>query len=263
MKFTSKGPLKKGYTSMVTASGNPEMMGMEFGVQKMEKGEVLTFSFPQEVVYDLLSGEVTFSWEENRETVHRTDCFHEGAVLLHVPQNTTVTVTALADTEIAIVRTENRRTFPARLMKPEDCLCPNELRGAGVMNDMSTRRVRTFFDRSNCPETNFFIGEVVHDPGKWSSYPPHQHVEPELYYYKFLPENGYGLAEYGDDAFKVRNNDLMGMPENVTHSQCAAPGYAEFYLWCIRLRDDAQIVTTTAEEYAWAAAPNAKYFPDI
>ena len=68
--------------------------------------------------------------------------------------------------------------------------------------------VRTFFDRSNCPETNFFIGEVVHFPGKWSSYPPHQHVEPELYYYKFLPENGYGLAEYGDDAFKVKNNDL-------------------------------------------------------
>jgi len=113
MKFTSKGPLKKGYTSMVTASGNPEMMGMEFGVQKMEKGEMLTFSFPQEVVYDLLSGEVTFAWEESRETVRRTDCFHEGAVLLHVPQNTTVTVTALADTEIAIVRTENGRTFPA------------------------------------------------------------------------------------------------------------------------------------------------------
>ncbi len=263
MKFTSNGPLKTGYTPMVTAKENPEMMGMEFGVQKMEKGETQTFSFPQEVVYDLLFGEVTFTWEKNAETVRRADCFHEGATLLHVPQNTTVTVTALADTEIAIARTENRRSFHVRLMKPEDCLCPNEVRGAGQMNDMSTRQVRTFFDRSNCPETNFFIGEVVHDPGKWSSYPPHQHVEPELYYYKFLPENGYGLAEYGEDAFKVRNNDLTGMPENVTHSQCAAPGYAEFYLWCIRLRDDAQIVTTTVEEYAWVTAPDARYFPDI
>ncbi|MFR5445559.1 MAG: 5-deoxy-glucuronate isomerase, partial [Butyricicoccus sp.] len=94
-------------------------------------------------------------------------------------------------------------------------------------------------------------------------YPPHQHVEPELYYYKFLPENGYGLAEYGDDAFKVKNNDLTGMPENVTHSQAAAPGYAEYYLWCIRLQDDKNIVTTVVPEYEWVTKADAKYFPDI
>ena len=148
-------------------------------------------------------------------------------------------------------------------MRALGCLCANEERGAGQMNEASTRLVRTFFDRSNCPGTNFFIGEVVLFPGKWSSYPPHQHVEPELYYYKFLPENGYGLAEYGDDAFKVKNNDLTGMPENVTHSQAAAPGYAEYYLWCIRLQDDKNIVTTVVPEYEWVTAPDAKYFPDI
>lgn len=131
------------------------------------------------------------------------------------------------------------------------------------MNECSTRMVRTFFDRSNCPETNFFIGEVVHFPGKWSSYPPHQHVEPELYYYKFLPENGYGLAEYGEDAYKVKNNDLTGMPCNVTHSQAAAPGYAEYYLWCIRLQDDKDIVTTVVKEHEWVTEEGAKYFPDI
>ncbi|MFR8411319.1 MAG: hypothetical protein ACLVB4_07950 [Butyricicoccus sp.] len=40
----------------------------------------------------------------------------------------------------------------------------------------------------------------------------------------FLPENGYGLAEYGDDAFKVKNNDLTGMPE-CNALRPAAPGY--------------------------------------
>lgn len=263
MKYVSKGPFEKGYNGMVSASGNPEMMGMEFGVVKLENLDVLHFDYAQETVYDLLSGRVCFEWEEKKESVERKDCFHEGAVLLHVPQNTKVTVTALADTEIAIVRTENPRSFASRLMRPEDCLCANEKRGAGQMNDMSTRMVRTFFDRSNCPQTNFFIGEVVHFPGKWSSYPPHQHVEPELYYYKFLPENGYGLAEFGDDAYKVKNNDLMGMPENITHSQCAAPGYAEYYLWCIRLRDDAPIVTTVVAEHSWVTAPDAKFFPEI
>ena len=84
-----------------------------------------------------------------------------------------------------------------------------------------------------------------------------------MYYYKFLPENGYGLAEYGDDAYKVKHNDLTGMPANVTHSQAAAPGYAEYYLRCIRLQDDKNIITTTVKEYEWVTAPDAKYFPDI
>ena len=84
-----------------------------------------------------------------------------------------------------------------------------------------------------------------------------------MYYYKFYPENGYGLAEYGDDAYKVKNNDLLGMPENVTHSQAAAPGYAEYYLWCIRLRDDEQINTIVVPEYDWVQKDGAKYFPEI
>lgn len=263
MKYTNKAPLEKGYNKMVTAVDNPEMMGMEFGVVRMETGDVMNFNYAQEVVYDLLSGKVTFEWEGNKQEVERKSCFHEGAILLHVPENVKVTITASSDVEIAISRTENKKYFEPRLMLAEDCKDPNEQRGAGQMNECSTRIVRTFFDRATCPETNFFIGEVVHYPGKWSSYPPHQHVEPELYYYKFLPENGYGLAEYGDDAAKVRNNDLMGMPANVTHSQAAAPGYAEYYLWCIRLRDDENIVTTVVDEHAWVAQPGAKYFPEI
>lgn len=263
MKFTCKSPLKNGYTPMVSARENPEMKGMEFGILKLASADTRSFDYAQEAVFDLLSGKVVFAWEGREDTAVRKDCFHEGAVLLHVPQHTHVTITALEDAQIALVRTENPRSFAPRLLHPEDCLCANEQRGAGQMNDMSTRLVRTFFDRSNCPETNFFIGEVVHFPGKWSSYPPHRHVEPELYYYKFLPENGYGLAEFGDDAYKVRNNDLLGMPENITHSQCAAPGYAEYYLWCIRLRDDAPIVTTVVPEHSWVTAPDAKFFPEI
>ena len=263
MNYTSKGPFQKGYNSMVSAVDNPEMMGMEFGVVAMTENDQLSFDYAQEVVYDLLFGTVTFKWEGRTERVTRKDCFHEGAILLHVPQNTPVTIICHSDqAEIAVSRTENKKSFQAHLMYPQDCLCANEERGAGQMLECSTRLVRTFFDRSSIPETNFFIGEVVHFPGKWSSYPPHQHVEPELYYYKFLPENGYGLAEYGDDAFKVRHNDLTGMPENVTHSQVVAPGYSEFYLWCIRLRDDEDIVTTVVPEHAWVTAPNAKFFPN-
>ena len=151
MKYTSKGPFEQGYNKMISAAENPEMMGLEFGVVKMAAGDVMHFDYAQEVVYDLLSGRVTFAWDGKTETVERRDCFHEGAILLHVPQNTKVTITAETETEVAVARTENGRSFEARLMRPEDCLCANEERGAGQMNECSTRMVRTFFDRSNCP----------------------------------------------------------------------------------------------------------------
>ena len=149
MKYTAKSPFEKGYNKMVSAVENPEMMGMEFGVVSMAAGDVMSFNYAQEVVYDLMSGGVTFAWDGGVESVFRTDVFHEGAILLHVPQNTAVTITCTADAEIAVARTENTRSFEAKLLRPEDCLCANEERGAGQMNEASTRLVRTFFDRSN------------------------------------------------------------------------------------------------------------------
>lgn len=263
MKYTNQQPFHPGYNPMVSAKENPEMMGMEFGVIALCAGDEMHFCYAQEAVYDLLQGEVVFHWENRKQKAARKDCFHQGAYLLHTPHETAVTITCIKDAQIAVVHTDNPRSFAARYLQPEDCLCANEQRGAGQMNECSTRIVRTFFDRSTCPETNFFIGEVVHYPGKWSSYPPHQHIEPELYYYKFLPENGYGLAEFGEDAYKVRNNDLLGMPENVTHSQAAAPGYAEYYLWCIRLQDTTDIVTTVVPEHRWVSENGAVYFPEL
>ena len=118
MKYTHKAPFDKGYNGMVSAVENPEMMGMEFGVVKMAEGDVMHFDYAQEVVYDLMSGSVTFEWNGKSETVTRRDVFHEGAILLHVPQNTQVTISAVSDVEIAVSRTENKRDFAARLLRP-------------------------------------------------------------------------------------------------------------------------------------------------
>lgn len=264
MKYTNQKPFEKGYNEIISVTSNPEMMGLNFGVVIMSNRDKMHFNYDEEVVYNLLSGQVVLSWNNKEQEISRQDCFHEGASLLHVPQDTLVCIECLSESaEIAICRTKNSNIFAAKLFGPNDCLCPNEERGTGLMNDCSTRVVRTFFDRSNCPQTNFFIGEVVHFPGKWSSYPPHQHVEPEMYFYKFFPENGYGLAEYGNDAYKIHNNDLTGMPANITHSQVAAPGYAEYYLWCIRLHEKKNIVTTVVKEHQWVISPDARYFPDI
>jgi len=262
MKITSKD-FRNGYNALTTQSDNSQM-NMDFGVLCMNQGDNVTYNEPKESIYVLMVGKATFRWEGKKDTVERKSCFHEDPILLHVPQNVEVTIQSETDnTEIAIQRTTNSKIFASQLMKSEDLLCGSEQRGAGLMNEASTRIVRTFFDRSNCPETNFFIGEVVSYPGKWSSYPPHSHVEPEIYYYKFLPENGYGFAEIGDDVYKVKHNDLTAMANGVTHSQATAPGYAEYYIWAIRLQDDVDMVTKAVPEYEWVAQQGAKYFPEI
>lgn len=264
MKISQKHPFSKGYNKIVTKEDHPEMMGMEFGVLLMNSGDRLSFNYKKETIYVITSGEVTFSWNGIKSTVQRKSCFHEEPVLLHVPQNTKVIIECISDkAEISIASTDNSKNFDASLMKGNDCICANEERGKGTLNDCSSRLVRTFFDRSSCPETNFFVGEVVSYPGKWSSFPPHTHVEPEIYFYKFLPENGYGFAEIGDDVYKVKTNDLTGMPCEKTHSQATAPGYAEYYIWIIRLRDDKDIITTVEPEHQWTTAKDAKYFPRI
>jgi 5-deoxy-glucuronate isomerase len=105
------------------------------------------------------------------------------------------------------------------------------------MGETSTRLVRTTFDDRNAPEANLVVGEVVTFPGKWSSYPPHRHPQPEIYHYRFFPEHGFGHATVGDAVLKVGHGDTVKILQGVSHPQVAAPGYAMYYLWVIRHLD--------------------------
>ena len=161
MKISQKGPFQKGYNAIVKEEVNKDM-GMDFGVLCMDQGDVVEYNEPKEVVYTLTNGVITFEFAGKKETADRPDCFHNDPILLHVPENTPVKITCLSDhAELSIQRTTNKRHFAPKLYRAADCLCPSEERGKGTLGEASTRIVRTFFDRSTCPETNFFIGEVV------------------------------------------------------------------------------------------------------
>jgi 5-deoxy-glucuronate isomerase len=126
------------------------------------------------------------------------------------------------------------------------------------MNETSTRIVRTIFDKSISPDSNLVIGEVINTPGKWSSYPPHHHKQPEIYYYKLYPENGYGFAQLGEDVVKVKNNDTVKIVRDESHPQVAAPGYAMYYVWVIRHLDGDPYITPTFEpEHLWVTKNDA------
>ncbi len=251
-----------GYHEITTIDDKIHNSLMDFAILKLRDGEVFTEEQNLERAYLLISGKMTFEWENESVCVDRPNCFDYDPWVLHVANGVKVTFKAHGDVEIVIQRTINERTFPSKLYTPEECRSEN--RGAGTMREASTRIVRTVFDYSNAPYSNMVLGEVIGYPGKWSSYPPHWHPQPEIYFYKFNPENGYGFAELGEDVVKTHQNSTVFITEKETHPQTTAPGYALWYLWVIRHLDgDPYITPTFVPEHLWVTESEneAKMWP--
>jgi len=148
-------------------------------------------------------------------------------------------------------------SFPSRLFEPREV--DPEYRGRGLAQGACLRVVRTVFDARTRPESGLVLGEVVNYPGRWSSYPPHGHPQPEIYHYRFTLPQGYGHAELGDDVFKVHAYDTLRILDGKTHAQVAAPGYGMWYLWVVRhLRDAPYEGFATASEHAWILDPRSQ-----
>jgi len=260
MIIRQDSPLNNGYNSYFSAEKDNTLM--DFGILKLSKGQVETDNDNKERVFMLIQGEVVFNWENESVTAKRDSFLDENPWTLSVPAGVEVRITSnINGSEICVVKTENEQTFPSKLYTNEECA--NEIRGKGTMNETSTRVVRTVFDYSNAKHSKLVIGEDITFPGKWSSFPPHGHPQPEIYYYKFYPENGYGFSQIGDDVVIVRNNDAVKILDGKAHPQVSAPGYAMYYIWVIRhLDDNPYIVPIFDPEHLWVGKPDAKIWPD-
>ena len=74
----------------------------------------------------------------------------------------------------------------------------------------------------------------------------------EIYYYRFDKDPGWGFAQMGEEAFRVKSHDVCKMTEGEDHSQVAAPGYTMYYLWLIRhLKEAAYDVPEFTEKHRW------------
>ncbi|WFA10122.1 5-deoxy-glucuronate isomerase [Tissierella sp. Yu-01] len=251
-----------GYNSITTIDEKEKNTMMDFGILKMKVNQVETDFEDKERAYLLIEGEAKLEWEENSCVIKRDSCFDDSPWVLHLPADVEVKITALKDdTEFAVTKTFNERKFDSRLYTPEECA--SEQRGKGTMKETSTRIVRTVFDYSNADYSNLVVGEVIDYPGKWSSYPPHHHPQPEIYYYRFYPENGYGFCQLGEDVVMVKHNDTVKVVDELSHPQTTAPGYAMYYLWVIRHVDGDPYITPTFEpEHLWVTKEDAKIWPD-
>ncbi|MCL6557727.1 MAG: 5-deoxy-glucuronate isomerase [Firmicutes bacterium] len=262
MRIRQDKPFSKGYNPITRYDDKENPTLMDYGALILPKGHVESSSEAKERAYLLIQGEVTFEWEGCRVTAKRNSFLDENPWCLHVPANVAVRITGVGETsEISVTKTENETRFDSKLYTPEECA--SERRGEGTMKETSTRIVRTIFDKSNAPWSNLVLGEVINFPGKWSSYPPHHHLQPEIYYYKFYPQNGYGFSQLGEDVVKVKDSDTVLIINDESHPQVTAPGYAMYYVWVIRHLDGNPYITPTFEpEYLWVTQKGAVIWPD-
>ncbi len=120
------------------------------------------------------------------------------------------------------------------------------------------REIKTLFDHESAPWSNMVLGEVLNYPGKWSSYPPHHHPQPEVYFHRFDKPQGFGASFANGEIYTSRQNGLTVINHGF-HSQAAAPGYAMVYVWGIRhLPGDPWKKTRIDDpEHAWLWKPDA------
>lgn len=234
--------------------------GIAFSTLRMKKGEIETLSSSMEMALLHMSGSLKVEVNGQVYESTRSSLFDEAPFAVHTPQNTPLHLEALTEIEVTLFETENPKSFAPQVYTQQ--ATKNEHRGRGQVDGACYRFVRTIFDGSTSdPNTELVLGEVVNFPGRWSSYPPHHHPQPEIYHYRFSDLRGYGHAELGDDVFKVQSYDTVKILDERDHAQCSAPGYAMYYIWVIRhLHNNRYTVPEFTADHAWTQDVNAPFW---
>src|SRR5438093_139519 len=242
-----------GYRLVLSFEQEPET-GMTLGTWMLAPEElVLIGSADSETAVLAFSGTGFLACAGRKLAFSRPNWVETAPTVIHCGAGNSIEIfnAGKIPVEALIVQTRNPRKFPARYYEATDIQI--EHRGRGILQETCHRIVRLVFDDGNGPqESNLVLGEVVNFAGRWSSYPPHSHPQPEIYYYRFDPPNGYGYGELGDEVFKVRGGDLLAITNCRSHCQVSAPGYNMYYLWAVRhLEENRYNGFTFDPEHAW------------
>jgi 5-deoxy-glucuronate isomerase len=167
----------------------------------------------------------------------RANVFSGMPSAVYLPVQTSFTVKAVRDCDLAFCYCRAEVSHPAALIQPSDVRV--EIRGGANATRQINHIVTPEF-----PSQRLLIVEVYTPSGNWSSYPPHKHdvhnppeevdLE-ELYYYRIDRPEGYAIQRVYtrdrqlDETLTVRDGDLVLVPEGY-HPVVAAHGYNVYYL---------------------------------
>ncbi len=209
---------------------NSKMM-MDIFVYQLKKGQTKIFKQPKKEIAILLTqGKIKIQADKIKATCARKNVFERKPCALHVCKNTQIKITALTNAEFIYQSTTNNKKFKAKLYKK----VLTQVGGKGVLESTMLRDINTIFDYANAPYSNMVLGEVLIRQGRWASYVPHYHPQPEVYYYKFKRPEGFGGCFLDDQAFKIKDGSCCYINGGSTHVQSTAPGYPMYYCWMIR-----------------------------
>ena len=256
--FNKNAELKRGYNTYIDAAVDDMGTQMDVGLLIMENGDEYVIQDPEkESAVLLFEGTVTFQWDDHMMEADRPDCFHHEAYCLLAPKGTRIVLTAHGHSELYIQQTPNEKAYEAVMYTPETVQTQHAGANGELMGTMQ-REIKTFFDYDNAPFSNMVLGEVLSYPGKWSSYPPHHHPQPEVHFYRFDYPQGFGAGFANGEIFKTEHNGCAVINHGF-HSQATAPGYALCYAWGIRhLEGDPWKKTRIDdEEHSWLWKPDA------
>lgn len=261
--FNRNTELANGYNTYIDLERDDLGTQMDVGLLVLDAGESYTFNESEkEIAVLLFAGKVTLAWNGKTAECERPDCFHYEAYCLHAGCGTKIIVTAESHSELYIQKTLNSKPFEAVLYTPETV----QVQHAGAKGELMgcmRREIKTFFDYENAPYSNMVLGEVLNFPGKWSSYPPHHHPQPEVYFYRFDYPHGFGAGFANGEIYQTGHNGLAVINHGF-HSQTAAPGYAMCYAWGIRHLDGDPWQKTRIDdpehEWLWKADANDHIF---
>lgn len=220
----------------------PNML-MNITVYRIPWDESREFCFEnEEAAFLLIEGEAQFDWDDGdvpkMEQAARRSCIDDPAYCLHVPKGVRVSIgnvssyESRSDCEILVQSTQNETLFAPVFYTP--ATIRRDTFGQGQFEGKAQRTVSTFFDYDSAPYSNMVCGEILIPQGGWSSYPPHEHPQPEVYYYRFGHPNGFGACFLDDAAYKIADRSFAAVPGGKYHPQVNAPGYAMMYVWMIR-----------------------------
>ena len=260
------GNLENGYNELINMDTISQDMLMDIGVQKISKGEAIVFfEDDKEIVLSLMEGKLIFKCGDINIEASRRSVFDEDPQVLHFPRKVKAVVEAIDDCEILVQKTTNANSFTPKFYGGLDCRHASW--GEGIWDETAKRNVRFIIEYKTAPYSNLVMGEVVNFPGRWSTFPPHTHDQPEVYFYRFNNENGFGAGFVGDKVFRTQHNSATCIPCGNIHPQVSIPGYPMYYCWMMRHLDDNPFSNTKAtkhedERYQWLSEENAKIWPD-
>ena len=215
---------------------------LNFGIVELKKNDFVVFETgDKEWAFIILGGNADFSFDDKcwKGIGSRRNVFENmKATALYFPRNKSIKITGCNHVKIAVCGTKTDVDTEAQIITPDNVRTVK----LGVK---PWERVSSFIIDGETNSKYLTVGEGYITPGNWAGFPPHKHDEDnmpsegvleEIYYYLFLPEQGFAIQRMYtkdgeiDETYTVKQDDLVEFPKGY-HTTVGAPGYNAYFLW--------------------------------